>query len=571
MLNRQSARPDWFWLAPFGRIGRALGFRWIFPIGTMPFPYHRLFPVVVLGFPAVWLATTIADRVTGDAGGRQWPWMLLAGALLGIPLSIPIVSWGFRAFGGMLAQALLFLAGMIALVIDVAAGREAPAWGLLPAAYIATFAVQRVGGLWRMRSYHRLLAEFEPIAAGDRLPVFPANKPFEALGAIRQGLTSRAYVAAREVGTGQIVERIDADEAAALKELGKQGLPRGWRLESAGEGHALMRPHPMPPGPTLAIEMTRIGRRVGNGPGVMLWRIDDGSVVHETVSGVARIVGALPLAVLFYAISLTGRSEWFVGFVPRDTRLTTKELEDPAHVLAPQGECAPRTDAQRADLLTEAFAAFGEDRAAERARAVERHNRIRRMEAEGKPTRVVYRGREIPSRIGRADIPQFWREVAADPARWKAHRESYLVLAAQAPDSDREVLRRTLDWLEAAIKVRARDAIEAAAALLGAMPAPLLASDLARLETMFNSRVLGMVWKLTPDFDKSPLPPKVPVAGDEAGYGLIRSAPELYLKLAQLGPAMAELVGSLVAEAMRYGVPMPPALSAMAQPPAATG
>lgn len=570
MVKRKPGRSEWFWLAPFGRIGRALGFRWIFPIGAMPIPYHRLLPIVVVGVPPVWLAATVAAHVTGEAGGRQWLWMLLAGALLGLPLSIPIVSWGFRAFGGMLAQALLFLAAMIALGIDVATGDEAPAWGLLPAGYVVAYAIQRATGLWRMRNYRRMQAAFTPVVAGERTPVFPPHKPFHALDAIRQGLIERAFVPAIADATGQIVERIAADEAAALKELGKKGLPRGWRIEPAGEDHVLMRPHVLPPGPTLRIEMERVGRRVGHTPGVVRWRIHDGDVVRETVSGTARIVGAMPFVILFYAISLTGRSEWFAGFIPRDTRLTTKEPEDPAQVFGPSGDWPPRSEVERVELLAAAFAAFGEDRAGERARAVARYDRIRQYEAEGKPTRVVYKGREIPSRIGRADIPQFWREVAIDPARWAANHESYLVLTATAPDGDREVLRRTLDWLEAAIQVRARDAIEAAAGLLAAMPPALLASDYERLETLFNSRVLGMVWKLTPDLDRKPLPPKLPVSGDEAGYGLIRSVPELYLKLAQLGPTMATMIAKLVGEARRYGVPIPPELAAMAQPPIAT-
>ena len=66
-----------------------------------------------------------------------------------------------------------------------------------------------------------------------------------------------------------------------------------------------------------------------------------------------------------------------------------------------------------------------------------------------------------------------------------------------------------------------------------------------------------------------------PVAGlldlADAGFGLIRSVPELYLTLAMFGPEMEDLVTALVSEALRYGVSLPVELAAMAEPPSARG
>jgi hypothetical protein len=76
-----------------------------------------------------------------------------------------------------------------------------------------------------------------------------------------------------------------------------------------------------------------------------------------------------------------------------------------------------------------------------------------------------------------------------------------------------------------------------------------------------------MVWQVTPDLDKRPLPSgPIPVFGKEAGFGLIRAVPELYLKLALFGPEMEKIVAQLAAEAIRYGVSLPPELVEMARP-----
>ena len=278
------------------------------------------------------------------------------------------------------------------------------------------------------------------------------------------------------------------------------------------------------------------------------------------------------MIVLFCQISITGgRSQWIAGFMPRDIRLTPKERDDPSNILAPLQSIMPRDEAQRHALVAEARSAFKADETRERAQAAARADLIKSREQAGLPTRIVVGGHGVAEISGSIDPALFWREVTTDPARWAAHRATYLAIAVKADACDREDLRRTLNWLEAAIQVRARAAIVAAAKLLAAMEQPLLASDYARLMALLNSRILGMVWRITPDFDVKPLPPKVPKFGDEAGYGLIRSVPELYLKLADLGPEMEEMIIRLVEEAVRYDVSLPPELAIMAQPPAATG
>ncbi len=168
-------------------------------------------------------------------------------------------------------------------------------------------------------------------------------------------------------------------------------------------------------------------------------------------------------------------------------------------------------------------------------------------------------------------VDYFWGAVSQNPAEWQLTTKGYDYLIAHAGTATREDLRRALNWLELCIQRRERGGAVAAARYLSLMPVELLAEDALRLQTVFNSRILGMVWQVTPDLDVKPLPPRIPKFGQEAGYGLIRSVPELYEKLAMLTPELEDIVLLLVREALRYRVSLPPALVAMAEPPAATG
>lgn len=163
-------------------------------------------------------------------------------------------------------------------------------------------------------------------------------------------------------------------------------------------------------------------------------------------------------------------------------------------------------------------------------------------------------------------VDVFWTAVAADPRRWNASLKGYDWLLANAAEANAEDLRRTLGWLEGALGLKDRTAAVAACRYLAAMPPMLLAGDYGRLLAIFNSRKVGMVWQVTPDLDLKPLPSgPIPKFGQEAGFGLIRAVPELYIKLAMFGPEMESIVILLAEEAIRYGVSLPPELAALAK------
>jgi hypothetical protein len=177
----------------------------------------------------------------------------------------------------------------------------------------------------------------------------------------------------------------------------------------------------------------------------------------------------------------------------------------------------------------------------------------------------AYEGGEMTTIADAVDF--FWATVAHDPREWNAGLRGYDWLLENAAEADREDVRRTLGWLEGAIGLKDRTAAVAACRYLAAIPSMVLAADYGRLMGIFNSRKVGMVWQVTPDLDVKPLPSgPIPKFGREAGFGLIRAVPELYVKLALFGPEMENIVIRLVEEARRYNVSLPPELINLAGP-----
>ncbi|MEM7688641.1 MAG: hypothetical protein AAF291_06440 [Pseudomonadota bacterium] len=163
-------------------------------------------------------------------------------------------------------------------------------------------------------------------------------------------------------------------------------------------------------------------------------------------------------------------------------------------------------------------------------------------------------------------VDAFWKQVECDARDWNSELRGYDTLVSNAADATREDLRRTLGWLEASLGLRDRTSAVAACRYLNAMPEPLLASDYPRLLNIFNSRKVGMVWPASIDPKKADLPRgPIPVFGIEAGFGLLRHAPELYRKLAMFGPEMEEILIALVEEAVHHGVSLPPDLVTLAK------
>ena len=162
-----------------GKLFRALGFRWVFPIGTMPIPSHRFLAWALLIAAPAWLAIGLVQSVVAADRPSTWLQMLVVGLLLGVPMSIPIVSWAGLVFRVPLIQSLLFASATILLAVDVGLGRAHPALAALPAGYLGLWLYQWLGGRLRLRALRRAGEAFEPVSAGQRT-VFPAATPCAA-------------------------------------------------------------------------------------------------------------------------------------------------------------------------------------------------------------------------------------------------------------------------------------------------------------------------------------------------------------------------------------------------------
>lgn len=138
------AKPEqtvrWSALAPFGRLGRVLGFRWVF-YWTLPLPYHpllaRALPVALVAW-LLWLAF--------GGGETAWTAPLWMALVLGALLSIPILQWMLFAFRIHLIQALMLPAALVLLGIAAVRGEE-PVWLVaLPALFFAGHTAAAIAG-----------------------------------------------------------------------------------------------------------------------------------------------------------------------------------------------------------------------------------------------------------------------------------------------------------------------------------------------------------------------------------------------------------------------------------------
>jgi hypothetical protein len=137
------------------KVMRALGFRFVFPIGTLPIPYHPLIAGALAAGGAGMAGqqshadaarSLFAGGLAADGRHRADPW--------------PAAFRTDRVLGDdgrshHLIQALLFASAMVLLASEVARGRTQAWLGVLPVAYVAVWLIQRVGGSLLLRRFRR--------------------------------------------------------------------------------------------------------------------------------------------------------------------------------------------------------------------------------------------------------------------------------------------------------------------------------------------------------------------------------------------------------------------------------
>lgn len=515
----------WSALAPFGRIGRALGFRWIFPVGTMAVPFHPAFLPLVLAVLVVWTGSRAVDLVAGAADGAGWSVLgvLVGFAIVGLLLSVPVLAWFVLALGGRLVQGLLALVAMLLLTVSVATGRD-PAWLLaLPAAYAGVWVVQAVGGrvvLARLRSG---VERFEPVDAKGRAVVLPTDVEPDTVadlltrcgaGAVWQP-DPLAGDGSGDGGRGHVV--VTAEQAERLRDTSRGALPDGVRLDEAGGETVLAVPAPTPvPPDALVVAVSRQADPLGLLGGDVWTVAVDGRTV---ATGQARVVLPVPLLNVFHWVSLTSRDEWVAGFG-----------RGRAHALGPGHRAVHRyvADGEPVDPATSAHALDALDRAWHEV--ADRDARVERLRA----------------------------DALAGPVALDEHRRTLGDLrrggaALLGPDAAMVLAR----WLERARDGRRTDEPIAVARLVATLPDADLVRHGERLLDAFNSRRLGLRWDLDEVRDVTPLPRELQRFGRRAGFGLAADLPELYARLGDLVPAFRELVGAL-ADEMAAGNGAPP-------------
>ncbi len=506
--------------APFGRVGRALGFRWVFPIGTMPIPYHPLIRLAfVIGIPAA-LAFEIARTVAGFGGGGEggrWMVPLFAALALGIPLSIPIVSWAMMVFLAPLLQGVLIGGSMLLLSAEIASGYSDPRLGVLPVAYVALFLVQFLGGPIYVRRLQAGNAAFAPVEPGARTIVVEGDSIAGSYGhwLLRHCDVAQVHVLAVPRRSNPVKARqylhlspADVERVAALIDHANVA---GWSIDR--KMNVLSVPaegvEPDPAAVHLRFHPHRAPLALVTGTRVVLEVSADGRI-RRWVGGDAAVIGPVPLFTAFYWMAIFGgQSRWHVGFArKKPVALGTARLYDMIAATFPaQPQSGPTRFADPSSLISQ----------------LEQSARERR-------SRAVDELEELLS--------------LADCADWKNR-----FLPQHALHHFPEVMdgygARICDALESARACKNNPGVVRYAQLLAALSASEYTAVGPRLITLLNSK------ELAARLVDGPTPPAgtsvkdIPPARIIGGYSLIKHVPSLYERLGELGEPARSLIFAL--------------------------
>lgn len=508
-----------------GGVLRKMGFRWIFPIGTMPIPYHPLIGLAFSLGPILWVAWLALSAAIEPGSSLAWWHPLLAALLLGIPMSIPIVAWGMMAFRAPLAQGVLTAGSMLLLAIDVAVGRVAPWWAALPAGFVLLYAVQRVGGKRKLAALQAAAESWSPVDPGDATVIVQ--------GEVHTGSKARTLIAAADIARvlslpgpplrGQrpaepvMLHWLSASGAATLRAACEDVGPAGWHLPRADAKPMLQRPAEGEAAEGLTATIARYRSLLVGGPLHRLC-IADGEGARAVIWGRAHIVAPWPIFTVFHWTAIFGgKSEWVVGFAPeRSVRLGPDESNE-YHML-PKLFAARAADGGRDDdaLL------FGSD-------------------AGGG---LLAAGMAAAAADERERVAAFWRRIAEAPLG------GFDGNVVQRLRNAKGLFRpgdgqRLAAWLKAAREARKLHLVRTAAALIEALPEEDFAATSPALFDIVNSRILAGEWEVGPALDYKSLPKDCPRFGKVGGYGLALYVPRLYMRYARLGPKEAALVKAL--------------------------
>lgn len=495
--------------APFGRIGARLGFAWIMPIGTLPLPFHprlaRLLPLLIAALVGYRLVTMIA----GEGAGISWAALLIAAAVLGLVMSIPIVNWMGMAFRAPLLQGLLIGGAMVLIGLDVWEQRV-PAWvAAVPAAFVALYLVQRLGGPMHMRAIQRANAGFAPCAPGNRAVVFEHDTVATDYGGWLFRNAGLAHVVSRKPPRRRREKlkeathyRFSPEDFAKLAPRIATLRPDGWH---ARDGCVTMPGSLIGTTSAIFVEARpyRAPLRLVEGRlSAITLRDEDGT--RRLIGGDAAVVGRWPLFVCLYWMAIFGGiSRWYLGFA-RDKPV-------------------PLGPSRSYDLLLAAFPP--ELQGACFADPGPLHAQLDALDAAQRPAAQALLDRLLSGEG--SPPPEGWFPLLKRPDVAFGHGAALCArLAAAKADKQAEIVR-------------------VAANLIACLPEDEFAALGATLIKLLNSKELGFRLLGGSSQDVLDLPEQERRKHVIGGYSLVRHVPQLYERLGELGPAALPLVTSL--------------------------
>lgn len=195
-MARKAENPVEGALAPFGRLGYRLGWRWVFPVGTLPMPYHPWLGAALPWATAIFFLMLGAYALIGRAPGLIWTTPLWAWLGLGLLLSVPFLQWFLFFLRVHVLQAAMAPMAMLLLAILAARGQMPVTAAALPALYFGTHLVLAIASRVALR---RVLRENPAVEAGP--PFADAPEIVRLIGS-HSGDTARRRI--KSLGTDTV-------------------------------------------------------------------------------------------------------------------------------------------------------------------------------------------------------------------------------------------------------------------------------------------------------------------------------------------------------------------------------
>ncbi len=507
-----------------GTLLRKAGFRWVFPIGTLPVPYHPIFLFLCIFGPPAWIVWMGWSALAGADDGLRWWQPLLIALGLGLPLSIPIVGWVMLLFRAHLAQAVLIGGSMLLLAIEVATGQVHMLWAALPVGFVLLYLVQRIGGRIILARLRREADAWQPLDPGERT-VAVDGEPYTGAAArpmLEQCNITRIVSIPGKPRRGmpkarvQMLHRLSAEAVEELRRTFGGKPPKDWTIPKLEHVPIVGRPLTEVPNDCIMVSMQRYRSLLWIiGGKLMQVRVRDGAMLSDLVHGNASVIGKWPLFTVFYLASLTGQGTRHIGFA----REKPVRLGESGNIYMPLiAALVPRpADGGRID---DRFMASDDSGLSGLMRAAE-------AEAQ-------------------AQIDAFWNDMALYPG-WGAGGPIVDRLRSNPRLFRPGDGKRLAAWLKACKTKRHKVNATSAAILLEHLPDDEFLAAKDDIVAALNSRILAGEWRIGPDMDLKDVPKECPRFGEYGGFGLLYAVPGLYARVASLGPGERRLIDGLSA------------------------